>query len=269
MKDLIRQKQVTASQIPVISFAARGCLLFDQPSFEQWLEAYLKTTLTGALEGQLEGLSAKKLIIRHLVEINKYAKESLNLKFGDFPLLQRVLSEFFQGDELSHQAQKASELFHSSVKLNIPEYVFETLEQLKERGYRLAIISNESPALIEVMKVYRLFDFFDCVLMGQEMGALKPQPEIFTALTEEFEVSPHQVFHLGGKYAADVIGAQRAGFHAGLYDPQNFEVMALNQLEARPGLKEKVVELAELRDLQSLKQVKLFQKHQEILEFLK
>jgi putative hydrolase of the HAD superfamily len=52
------------------------------------------------------------------------------------------------------------------------------------------------------------------VIVSQRVGAIKPQPAIFTAAERELGVEPGEILHVGDDWMADIVGAKRAGWLA-------------------------------------------------------
>ncbi len=89
---------------------------------------------------------------------------------------------------------------------------YRTLDTLKERGYKLAIISNARDAA----NVQRLIDnaqlrpWFDPILISADVGVRKPNPRIFKVLLDKWQLSPDEVVMVGDMLGADILGAHNA-----------------------------------------------------------
>jgi HAD superfamily hydrolase (TIGR01549 family) len=85
------------------------------------------------------------------------------------------------------------------------------LEQLAEH-HPLAVVSNfdHPPAVTGILQKQGLLRYFDHVIVSGDVGAAKPDPEIFeTALARTGE-PPHQVVHVGDSLD-DLLGSHEAG----------------------------------------------------------
>lgn len=60
----------------------------------------------------------------------------------------------------------------------------------------------------------------DVVLVCEEIGTLKPDPEAFAHATEEAGVAPEHVLYVGDSYSSDVEGGQSVGWHVAWYAPE-------------------------------------------------
>jgi FMN phosphatase YigB (HAD superfamily) len=84
--------------------------------------------------------------------------------------------------------------------------------------YRLAILSNWPLAttIDRYVEAAGWTPFLDAVVVSQRVGTIKPHPAIFAAArTALGEPAPATILHVGDDWAADVVGAVRAGWRAG------------------------------------------------------
>lgn len=94
-----------------------------------------------------------------------------------------------------------------------------TLKLLKEKGYRLGIISNWDKSARSILEKYHLKDFFDTIVISSEAGCEKPSAEIFTIALEEAGVSPEESLYVGDNYYDDAIGSRKAGIDVIILNP--------------------------------------------------
>ena len=87
------------------------------------------------------------------------------------------------------------------------------LAELKQRGYRLGLISNAADAVDAraLLAQNGLESWFEQVLISAEVGYRKPHPHIFQMALDFFGVPPGQAVMVGDKLGADVLGAKNAG----------------------------------------------------------
>jgi putative hydrolase of the HAD superfamily len=115
------------------------------------------------------------------------------------------------------------------------------VETLAKR-YRLGIVSNGFPDVqyrkLETLGIRHLFD---CVVLSEESGVRKPDPEIFWKAANLLANDPQECLHVGDSYNADILGAKGAGMQAcwfnpyGLHLPRvdpkpDLEISALNEI---------------------------------------
>lgn len=96
------------------------------------------------------------------------------------------------------------------------------LELLKERGFRLAVVSNSDGRIESAFHQAGLFDYFDFFIDSFLVGVEKPDPRIFRIALERAEVEASEAIYVGDLYSVDVVGAKEAGLAAALYDPFGF-----------------------------------------------
>ena len=90
----------------------------------------------------------------------------------------------------------------------------ETLEALRERGYRLAVVSNADGRVRALLETAGLAEHFEFVVDSAEVGVEKPDPRIFHAATGRLDLPPAACAYVGDVYEIDVLGARAAGLEA-------------------------------------------------------
>jgi HAD superfamily hydrolase (TIGR01549 family) len=104
----------------------------------------------------------------------------------------------------------------------VPDDAQKALQELKERGYIMAVISNRDKPFGEELESHGIGGFFDFSLAGGEVDAYKPEPEIFRHALKRVDLRAEQAVYVGDNYYADVVGSRRAGLRSVLYDPSGF-----------------------------------------------
>lgn len=89
-----------------------------------------------------------------------------------------------------------------------------TVQTLRARGYRLAVLSNWDRRLHRVLEETGLRPWFDAVLISSEVGAEKPDAGIFRAAERALDAAPAQCLHIGDSHLHDLVGARAAGWSA-------------------------------------------------------
>ena len=95
------------------------------------------------------------------------------------------------------------------------------LQSLRQRGYRLGLISNTpwgTPDYLWMGQLERfsLADYFDVRLFSSVVGFRKPDPRIFRLALRQMNVPPDRALFVGDLPEADVVGAHRTGMTAAL-----------------------------------------------------
>jgi putative hydrolase of the HAD superfamily len=88
--------------------------------------------------------------------------------------------------------------------------VLEVLEKLCPR-FQLAVISNFDGRLRMILEQLGVSKFFKQVLLSSELGADKPDPEIFRRALNLIQLNPNEVLHVGDDPERDWQAATAAG----------------------------------------------------------
>jgi putative hydrolase of the HAD superfamily len=94
----------------------------------------------------------------------------------------------------------------------------ETLVELKQRGYRLGVISNSMSSLDipQSLDAYGWKDLFEVVVLSSVVKCRKPAPAIFWEATHLLNVDPVHCAYLGNRISKDIVGCKGAGFALGI-----------------------------------------------------
>lgn len=97
--------------------------------------------------------------------------------------------------------------------------VEETLQQLRERGLKIGIVTNGLESdYRQVLQKVGFLDFFDVAVGVDTVGRMKPDREIFLYALDRLEVSPSEALFVGDRLEEDYEGARRAGLRPLLID---------------------------------------------------
>ncbi len=92
------------------------------------------------------------------------------------------------------------------------------LKDLKKRDLKLGMVSNATDLLRRVLDSLELTQYFEFIIISEEVGVRKPSKKIFQLAINEAGTSPNRTVYVGDKLAVDVQGAKRAGMNAVLID---------------------------------------------------
>ena len=109
------------------------------------------------------------------------------------------------------------ELFARGEHWRLAEGAKDTLSELRNRGYRLAVLSNNDSRLRSVLKDLAVDLLFEKIFISSEMGIEKPDPEIFRKVEKSFGTDPSRFLHIGDSHSRDFEGARQAGWDALLF----------------------------------------------------
>ncbi|MFK2826279.1 HAD-IA family hydrolase [Bacillus sp. B190/17] len=87
------------------------------------------------------------------------------------------------------------------------------LDQLKEKGFRLLLLTNGAPSLqLEKLQMTpELVPYFEHILISGNFGFGKPDPSIFTHALKLMDLSPEEAIMVGDNLGTDILGATRVG----------------------------------------------------------
>ena len=92
--------------------------------------------------------------------------------------------------------------------------VKETLEILKEKKYKLAILSNGTPTLLnELVKSNNLENLFDDIFSIEEVGIFKPSSKVYDIPIKKYKVSKEEIAFLSAN-TWDVSGGGNFGYNS-------------------------------------------------------
>ena len=134
-----------------------------------------------------------------------------------------------------------NELLNLYKVLNTFPEVKDVLNKLKEKNYKLAILSNGTPALLnELVKSNNLDNIFDDIFSIEEVGIYKPDAKVYDMPIKKYKIQKEEVAFLsantwdisgGGNYGYSCVWVNRNNsiFDNLDYKPKE-EVKNLNQL---------------------------------------
>ena len=92
--------------------------------------------------------------------------------------------------------------------------VSETLKALKEKKFKLAILSNGTPSLLnELVKSNNLENLFDDIFSIEEVGVYKPNSKVYDIPIKKYKIEKHNVAFLSAN-TWDVSGGGNYGYQA-------------------------------------------------------
>ena len=117
----------------------------------------------------------------------------------------------------------------------------EVLKTLKEKKFKLAVLSNGTPSLLnELVKINKLNNIFDDLFSIEEVGIYKPSSKVYEMPIKKYQIQKNEVAFLsantwdvsgGGNYGYNSVWVNRNNsiFDNLDYKPQN-EIKNLNEL---------------------------------------
>lgn len=135
-------------------------------------------------------------------------------------ILERSEKKYTQEEKEAMAEQKNTiygELLENMSPTDLSEEVKDTLDELRERGYKLAIGSS-SKNTKKILKQIGLSGYFDAISDGTNIVMSKPDPEVFVKAAEMIGEKPEECLVVEDA-AAGIEAACRGGFlSAGIGD---------------------------------------------------
>ena len=137
-----------------------------------------------------------------------------------------------------------NELLDLYKKLSPYSEVKEVLKNLKEKKYKLAILSNGTPTLLdELVKSNNLESIFDDLFSIEEVGIYKPDSKVYDMPIKKYQIKAGEIAFLSSN-TWDVSGGGNHGYNA-IWVNRNKNIF--DNLDYKP--KNEVSDLTQLVDL--------------------
>ena len=125
---------------------------------------------------------------------------------------------FDLGDTLIAEETVIHDSVGQALTADIVEGTFEILDNIRKSGCKLALIANDdSVSARNIIKTTGLEDYFDVIVISEELGVEKPDQEIFVAALAKLGVKPENAVMVGNRIDSDIIGANRVGMKSILF----------------------------------------------------
>jgi len=124
-----------------------------------------------------------------------------------------------------------NELLDLYKTLNTFPEVKDVLKKLKEKNYKLAILSNGTPSLLnELVKSNNIENIFDDIFSIEDVGVYKPDSRVYDIPTKKYQLQKNEIAFLSAN-TWDVSGGGNHGYHAiwvnrnnSIFDNLDYEV---------------------------------------------
>ena len=141
-------------------------------------------------------------------------------------------------------ASMKNELLNLYKVLSPFKEVPETLKKLKEKNFKLAILSNGTPSLLkELVESNNLNNLFDDIFSIEEVKIYKPDSKVYDLPIKKYKIKSNEVAFLSAN-TWDVSGGGNYGYHS-IWVNRNDNIF--DNLDYKPN--NKVKNLSELIDL--------------------
>ncbi len=231
--------------IKAVSFDFYNTLVRFWPPLEQIQQAAChELGLTVQEDAITHGYAVADVLFNRENEENPLSKRSDEDRLQFFARYEQLILETAGIPVSLDLAQRVWKMAMSVPKDFVPfNDAIPVLEQLREAGYKVGIITNLRRDLDELCQRVGLAPYLDFAVGSEEVGKEKPHPPIFLAALEKVHAAPEEVVHVGDQLRSDVIGAQSVGMHGVLidrsgYSPNGVDCATISCLSELPELLE-------------------------------
>lgn len=137
------------------------------------------------------------------------------------PYSQILLRMVGLSAEDAEQVAKIAQARHE--QRNLWEFTFpwitETLDQLRDEGYRMSIISNADGRVEQQLHDMEMRQYFERVYDSEVVGVEKPEPGIYELALNDLGLRSEEALFVGDMFHIDIWGANRVGMPGLHLDP--------------------------------------------------
>jgi len=125
-----------------------------------------------------------------------------------------VAKEFGASDKQIFHIRNLIKDIRKTKKINYE--LIEIIKNLKNKNYKIGLLSNNSVNLNQGIKDKNISELFDTVVISGEVGYQKPQSEIFQILAEKLDVNINELIFIDDTKKS-LEGAEKIGYVPILY----------------------------------------------------
>jgi putative hydrolase of the HAD superfamily len=157
-------------------------------------------------------------------------------------IVYHVFSEVGMVENFDEFFDRVYDQFRSSQGWMLFPETLEVLEQLRNLGVRLGIISNFDTRIYSVLDSLEIRRFFSAITTSSEAGFSKPDPQIFETAARGLGLPTSEILLVGDSLHDDIVPALQAGMTALLIDRRN-RYNTEKQIRRISSLKEVIAEV--------------------------
>ncbi|MBW1803202.1 MAG: haloacid dehalogenase type II [Deltaproteobacteria bacterium] len=167
----------------------------------------------GKYRQQLGDLADQVSLLWRTKQLEYTWLRSLMRHHADFwQVTQDALDFAFDMHQISDQDLQ-KDLMNAYLSLDCYPEVPEVLSTLKNRGLKLAILSNGTPDMLEAaVKHSGIADLIDENVSVEEIGIFKPDPRVYQIAVDRMNIKPEEIVFQSSN-AWDAAGASAFGFN--------------------------------------------------------
>jgi HAD superfamily hydrolase (TIGR01549 family) len=157
---------------------------------------------------RMRGVGLAQRVVRVLARMRGMAAPGRDARWDD-----EAAAGLSTREEVAEALADYSDAFVETIR--VPTEVSPLLERLAAQ-FALGICSNwPLAATIDRFVEHAGWSpHLRAVVVSQRVGAIKPDPRMFEATEKALATAPPSILHVGDDWAADVVGARRAGWRA-------------------------------------------------------
>ena len=129
-------------------------------------------------------------------------------------IVQRTIGQFCRKGEFATVFEKLYETFAGGRRWKAMDGARGVLDELKRRGYRVAILSNADSRTRSVLSDLSLEERFEAIFLSTEIHFEKPDSRAFQYVESHLGLLAEHMLHVGDSRGHDESGALRAGWHS-------------------------------------------------------
>lgn len=193
------------TMVQAVTFDLWGTLILDVDGYNQKIEEKREELLLK----ELDGISRETLSEAMNQSWNRIQETRSTLK--DVPTSEQIsILTLILGVDRDLEKAYTEAVLHLPPPLNPC-----AVEVLSRLDAKIGLISNtgRTPgSVIELLlSTMGILQYFDATLFSNEVGYLKPHPEIFTEASRRLRVPLSEILHVGDDPATDIEGARALG----------------------------------------------------------
>lgn len=188
---------------------------YNSPALADQFSALLLDKLREA--GIILPLSASELtpVLHRNAEAYKHWSETTRRELPNLSIWMEYYLKGFQiaPEKIAPIAEKLSVLYDSvRMRNEVRAGMLETIVRLHQMGLAQGIISNiiSSTWVPELVKTYGIAPYMAAVVLSEDVGIRKPDPEIFRIASRQVGIPLTEMAYVGDTLSRDVLGARNA-----------------------------------------------------------
>lgn len=110
--------------------------------------------------------------------------------------------------------------------------------KMTSTDYKLGLVTNftYAPVIYVGLRKLDINQFFNAILISDEVGWRKPHPKIFNEALKRLRVSAHETVYVGDSPLEDIKGAKATGMKTVFVPSQFYSMKALNESQQKPDI---------------------------------